>query len=138
MNDKTHKPSSIVIVGGGTAGWMAASLLQHHWADCRISLIESQDIATIGVGEGSTPYMRHFFKQLAIPNKHDIPIAERLQCSGVDRDRHCDFLHRDFADNKETWSPLAAARRPNRSNASSTVPPKAFTYVNDTDSPGAR
>jgi len=83
MNDNTHKPTSIVIVGGGTAGWMAASLLQQHWAYCRISLIESQDIATIGVGEGSTPYMRHFFKQLAIPESEWMPACSASYKCGI-------------------------------------------------------
>ncbi|WJG07888.1 tryptophan halogenase family protein [Aliiglaciecola sp. LCG003] len=59
---------SIVILGGGTAGWMAANLLQHHLAQhgFKISLVESPDIGIIGVGEGSTPQMKQFFNTLGI------------------------------------------------------------------------
>lgn len=45
----------IAIVGGGTAGWLAAALLSRHCADTDITLIESPDIPVIGVGEGTFP-----------------------------------------------------------------------------------
>ena len=53
----------IVIVGGGTAGWLAAGTLAARFprdsSDAKsITLIESPDIATIGVGEGTWPTMR--------------------------------------------------------------------------------
>ncbi|MGS0679611.1 tryptophan 7-halogenase [Shewanella sp. 125m-7] len=40
-------PKNIIIIGGGTAGWMSASLLQHAWANagCNITVIDSADIA---------------------------------------------------------------------------------------------
>ena len=62
-------PHRIVIAGGGTAGWMAANLLAHRWANqaVTITLIESEDIGTIGVGEGSTPTLKRFFQTLDIP-----------------------------------------------------------------------
>lgn len=61
-------PKHVVIVGGGTAGWMTANLVAHHWnkLGIRISLIESNKIATVGVGEGSTPYLKEFFDALGI------------------------------------------------------------------------
>lgn len=44
-----------VILGGGTAGWMAASLIAHRLgARAAVTLVESPDIGIIGVGEGST------------------------------------------------------------------------------------
>jgi 2-polyprenyl-6-methoxyphenol hydroxylase-like FAD-dependent oxidoreductase len=56
-------PTKIIILGGGSAGWITASLLQHAWiADgVEIVLIESDTINKIGVGEGSTPSLRLFF-----------------------------------------------------------------------------
>ena len=49
-------PRSVVILGGGTAGWMTADLLHRRWSGhgTTVSLIESKDIGIIGVGEGST------------------------------------------------------------------------------------
>lgn len=58
----------IVIVGGGSAGWMTASLLLHGLGDSgsRITLIESGNISTIGVGEGTTPLFKRFLNYLGI------------------------------------------------------------------------
>lgn len=58
----------VVILGGGTAGWIAANLMATHWGDkgFEISLIESPDIGIIGVGEGSTPPLRGFMNAIGV------------------------------------------------------------------------
>ena len=63
--------SRIVIVGGGTAGWITASLIaaEHGAAsgrDVRVVLIESPDVPTIGVGEGTWPSMRATLQKIGI------------------------------------------------------------------------
>ena len=73
-------PANIVIVGGGTAGWMSACYLAraielahqqhpHKQQPVNITLLESADISTVGVGEGSPPYLRHFFAYLDVDEK---------------------------------------------------------------------
>ncbi|WAJ72246.1 tryptophan halogenase family protein [Catenovulum adriaticum] len=67
-----QKPiSSIVIVGGGTAGWitagtLAAKLKFLHGNTFNVTLIESSNVTPIGVGEGTWPTMRRTLKEMGI------------------------------------------------------------------------
>jgi tryptophan halogenase len=62
---------SILIVGGGTSGWMAATLLNRYLpaAKCRITLIESADIGIIGVGEATVPPMVGYLRAAKIDER---------------------------------------------------------------------
>jgi tryptophan 7-halogenase len=59
----TQRLRSVVVLGGGSAGWLVASVLAAEWGKLgcdavQVSLVESPDSPAIGVGEGTWPSMR--------------------------------------------------------------------------------
>ena len=58
----------LVIVGGGTAGWMAAASFAHYFSrnDIEITVVDSSQIGTVGVGEATVPAIRDYFRSLGL------------------------------------------------------------------------
>lgn len=68
----------VVIVGGGTAGWMTATYLQAAFRGrIDVTLVESDRVATIGVGEATFSTVRHFFDYLGLDEREWMP-----RCAG--------------------------------------------------------
>lgn len=78
-------PRSIAILGGGTAGWIAANLLHRRWSDhgTQVSLIESKNIGVIGVGEGSTPQLKAFFDEIGVAEQEWMPRCNATYKAGI-------------------------------------------------------
>ena len=60
----------IIIVGGGSAGWMTASTLIKVFPNYDISLIESTNVPTVGVGESTIGGIKNWATFLGIDDKH--------------------------------------------------------------------
>ena len=69
-----HPLRSVVVVGGGTAGWLAAACLNRSFgARVDVTVVESERIGRIGVGEATVPTLRHTFQFLGMREEEWMP-----------------------------------------------------------------
>jgi Tryptophan halogenase len=85
MSTSSTPPENILIVGGGSAGWMTASIFLQSLGrqGSKITLIESSHIPTIGVGEGTTPLFKKFLNFLAIPEEQFMSACKATYKHGI-------------------------------------------------------
>lgn len=62
----------ILVVGGGSAGWMSACLLKKMFPEINVTVLESPVISTVGVGESTTGRIRNFLHILGISDREFI------------------------------------------------------------------
>ncbi len=67
----------IVVIGGGTAGCISALLFKKHFPSMDVTMIRSSEIGILGPGEGLTPLINEFLKDIKIP------IEEFIQNTGA-------------------------------------------------------
>lgn len=76
--------NSVVIVGGGTAGWMSASYLKAAFGDrIDVTVVESPKVSTIGVGEATFSTVRHFFEYLGLAETEWMPKCNATYKLGI-------------------------------------------------------
>jgi tryptophan halogenase len=63
MNDRLR---DVLILGGGSAGWLVAALLAAEHPELRLTLVESSETPPIGVGEGTWPSMRDTLRRIGL------------------------------------------------------------------------
>ncbi|MCG7562480.1 MULTISPECIES: tryptophan halogenase family protein [Pseudoalteromonas] len=84
MQNAETKIKRIVIVGGGTAGWLAANHLAADASeDVSITLVESPDIPTIGVGEGTVPVIVDSLKKFGIRESDMFRLCDATFKNGI-------------------------------------------------------
>lgn len=98
--ESTSAPArSVVIVGGGTAGWMAAASIAHRLGrlGTTVTLVESSSVGTIGVGEATVPAILRYFQSLgldpfAVMKATNGTVKLAIEFEGWRRDGHT-FMH---------------------------------------------
>jgi len=70
------KVNNIIILGGGTAGWMSAATLISQFPNKKITLIESPNISTVGVGESTLGPINNWLELLKIKDKDFMPYCD--------------------------------------------------------------
>ena len=106
MAEQTVK--KVVIAGGGTSGWcVAAALSQQLGALVDITLIESEEIGTVGVGEATFPTIRTFHKILDLDEREFLRVTRgsiKLGISFENWARRGDrYIHSFGVIGKSTW-----------------------------------
>lgn len=103
------KPLRIVIAGGGTAGWMTAAALAHTMGDAiDLTLVESDAIGTIGVGESTIPPVVLFNRLLGISEAEFMAATQATFKLGILFDNWKDvgsrYFHSFGTTGKDHWS----------------------------------
>ncbi len=85
MTAAEPEPTRVVVLGGGTAGWMtAASLAKLLGPLVTVELVESEDIGIVGVGEATLPHIRGFVESLGIDEAAFMKATHATYKLGID------------------------------------------------------
>ncbi len=102
------KINNVVILGGGTAGWMTAAALSKSLSHLNITLVESDRIGTIGVGEATIPTMQFFNNLLGIPQHEFLKQTQGSYKLGIQfenwRKLNHDYFHAFGSTGKGLWA----------------------------------
>ncbi|KLI63340.1 tryptophan halogenase family protein [Aurantiacibacter marinus] len=85
MPQPDQKRCRVVVLGGGTAGWMTAAGLAKLLPDlASVDLVESEDIGIVGVGEATLPHIRGFVERLGIDEAAFMKATHATYKLGID------------------------------------------------------
>ena len=105
----TSKIQKVVIAGGGTAGWMSAAALSKLLGkNLDITLVESDEISTVGVGEATIPPIRTFHKLLGINEQELMKATQATFKLGISFEnwgqKDDSYIHSFGMTGKECWA----------------------------------
>jgi hypothetical protein len=88
-----NKVKSVIVVGGGSAGWMAAGYLSVKGFD--VTLIESPEVGIVGVGESTQPSINWLANEMGMKEEEWMPLANATYKLGI--------KHEDWSAKDSTW-----------------------------------
>jgi len=89
----SNTKKSVIVVGGGSAGWMAAGYLSVKGFD--VTLIESPEVGIIGVGESTVPAINWLANDMGLTESEWMPMAKATYKLGI--------RHEDWAQGGSHW-----------------------------------
>ena len=109
VSNQARQKQRIVIAGGGTAGWMAAAAFTRLLGkEVDVTLIESSDIGTVGVGEATIPTLVFFHKLLKISEQEFMSETNATFKLGINfenwKDVNDAYLHAFGVTGKDCWA----------------------------------
>ena len=132
----------ILIVGGGSAGWMTAATLESQLPQHKISLIESKNISTVGVGESTLGQITDWMRILKIDVKDFIKHTEgsyKLSIKFTDFYKKGESFHYPFGEpelnnnlrgNNDWWYKKILYPKTPTSNYAECTDPMQMAYIN--------
>ena len=136
------KNKKIIIVGGGSAGWMTAATLESQFPNYKISLIESKNISTVGVGESTLGQITDWMRLLKIKDKDFIKHVDgsyKLSIKFTDFYKKGEAFHYPFgqpsiidtkAENNDWWFKKILYPKTPYSDYADCTYPLQMAYVN--------
>jgi tryptophan halogenase len=109
MGEKVMQ-KKVVVVGGGSAGWLTALMAKKSSPDIDVTVIESEEIGILGAGESSVPALIQFFRHLGISvpdlvKNCDATIKNAIKFTNWNNDN--DFYYHGFLPTEEALGPYA-------------------------------
>jgi len=133
----------ILIVGGGSAGWMTAATLESQFPNYKISLLESKNISTVGVGESTLGQITDWMRLLKIEDKDFIKYVDgsyKLSIKFTDFYKKGEAFHYPFgkpaiegskADTNDWWFKKMLYPKTPYSDYADCTYPLQMAYVNE-------
>jgi len=99
----------VVIAGGGTAGWMAAALLSKTFGKVvDVTLIESEEIGTVGVGEATIPPLVRYLRLLGVKEQEFMAATQATFKLGIQfenwREKNHRYIHSFGTTGTDHWT----------------------------------